>query len=85
MEDLMLDGARTNVKRVLRAPVVLQKTYARSRGRWMGSGSGFRPKRPRNMEVDHYFDIYDRHFSAFREREVSILEVGIYSGGSLEM
>jgi len=33
----------------------------------------------------HYFDIYDRHFHRFRNREVSILEVGIYSGGSLEM
>lgn len=33
----------------------------------------------------HYFDIYDRHFSRFRGREVHILEVGIHSGGSLEM
>jgi Methyltransferase domain len=33
----------------------------------------------------HYFDIYDRHFSKFRGREVHILEVGIYSGGSLDM
>lgn len=34
---------------------------------------------------DHYFDIYDRHFSRFRNQEVNVLEVGIYSGGSLEM
>jgi hypothetical protein len=34
---------------------------------------------------DHYFDVYDRHFSRFRNRPVNILEVGIYSGGSLEM
>src|SRR5271166_5678208 len=33
----------------------------------------------------HYFDIYDRHFQRFRGREVNILEIGIYSGGSLEM
>lgn len=33
----------------------------------------------------HYFDIYDRHFSRFRGTEVHILEIGIYSGGSLEM
>lgn len=33
----------------------------------------------------HYFEIYDRHFSCFRNREVNVLEVGIYSGGSLEM
>ncbi len=32
----------------------------------------------------HYFDIYDRHFSRFRGTEVHILEIGIYSGGSLE-
>ena len=33
----------------------------------------------------HYFDIYHRHFSPFVGREVHILEVGIYSGGSLDM
>jgi hypothetical protein len=34
---------------------------------------------------NHYFDIYDHHFSHFRGRAVHILEIGIYSGGSLEM
>jgi hypothetical protein len=34
---------------------------------------------------NHYFDIYDRHFQRFRGREVHILEIGVYSGGSLEM
>jgi hypothetical protein len=34
---------------------------------------------------NHYFDIYDRHFSRFRGTDVRILEIGIYSGGSLEM
>lgn len=33
----------------------------------------------------HYFDVYDRHFKKFRGREVHILEIGIYSGGSLPM
>jgi hypothetical protein len=33
----------------------------------------------------HYFPIYDRHFSKFRGREVHILEVGVFSGGSLRM
>src|SRR5438067_1413170 len=33
----------------------------------------------------HYFDIYDRHFSRFRGEEVHVLEIGVYSGGSLEM
>lgn len=34
---------------------------------------------------DHYFDIYHRHFKKFIGREVHILEIGVYSGGSLEM
>jgi hypothetical protein len=34
---------------------------------------------------DHYFDIYQRHFSRFRGKEVHVLEIGIYSGGSLGM
>lgn len=33
----------------------------------------------------HYFATYDRHLSKFRDREVHIAEVGIYSGGSLAM
>jgi hypothetical protein len=33
----------------------------------------------------HYFDIYHRHFSKFRNKSPNILEIGIYSGGSLEM
>jgi hypothetical protein len=33
----------------------------------------------------HYFDVYDRHFRRFRGREVYVLEIGVYSGGSLEM
>jgi len=33
----------------------------------------------------HYFDIYHRHFRQFVGREVHVVEVGIYSGGSLAM
>ena len=33
----------------------------------------------------HYFDVYDRHFKKFVGTDVSILEIGVYSGGSLEM
>jgi 23S rRNA U2552 (ribose-2'-O)-methylase RlmE/FtsJ len=33
----------------------------------------------------HYFEIYDRHFSKFVGKDVHMLEIGIYSGGSLEM
>ncbi|MDQ1547643.1 MAG: hypothetical protein QOH69_2547 [Actinomycetota bacterium] len=33
----------------------------------------------------HYFDIYDRHLAPFRRRPVTVLEIGIYHGGSLQM
>ena len=36
-------------------------------------------------KCNHYFEIYERHFGRFRDQEVHILEVGVYSGGSLEM
>lgn len=34
---------------------------------------------------NHYFDIYHRHFARFIGQKINILEIGIYSGGSLEM
>ena len=34
---------------------------------------------------NHYFDIYDRHFSRFRNKEIVILEIGLSHGGSLQM
>jgi SAM-dependent methyltransferase len=33
----------------------------------------------------HYFDIYHRHFEKFRGSPVNVLEIGIYSGGSIGM
>lgn len=33
----------------------------------------------------HYFDIYDRHLSKFRDRPVTIVEIGVFHGGSLRM
>ena len=33
----------------------------------------------------HYFDLYVRHLERFVGREVVVVEVGVYSGGSLEM
>lgn len=33
----------------------------------------------------HYFDIYDRHFSRFRHKDITIVEIGVYQGGSLQM
>ena len=37
------------------------------------------------MKWDHYFDIYHHHFSTFIGKQVHILEIGVHSGGSLEM
>lgn len=34
---------------------------------------------------DHYFDIYHRHFARFLDRPVTMLEIGVYKGGSLDM
>lgn len=33
----------------------------------------------------HYFDIYDRHFKCYRNRPTTLLEIGVYHGGSLQM
>lgn len=33
----------------------------------------------------HYFDIYDSHFSRFRGKSLTIVEIGVYHGGSLQM
>ena len=33
----------------------------------------------------HYFDIYDHHFSKYRGKEITMLEIGVFQGGSLEM
>jgi hypothetical protein len=44
-----------------------------------------RDQGPGIWKWNHYFDIYDRHFHRFRGQEVHVLEIGVYSGGSLEM
>ena len=41
-------------------------------------------KRP-IQKWQHYFDIYDRHFSRFRGAEVHVVEIGVDQGGSLQM
>lgn len=33
----------------------------------------------------HYFEVYERHLAKFVDRPVVVLEIGIYSGGSLPM
>ena len=34
---------------------------------------------------EHYFEIYDRHFSHLRNKDIVILEIGVFQGGSLQM
>lgn len=46
----------------------------------------FRQNKGRLMHKgEHYFDAYDKHFLRFRGRPVTILEIGVSHGGSLEM
>jgi len=33
----------------------------------------------------HYFDIYESHFSRFRNKDIVVLEIGVSQGGSLQM
>lgn len=33
----------------------------------------------------HYFEIYERHFAQFRNKPVTIVEFGVFHGGSLQM
>ena len=33
----------------------------------------------------HYFDIYHRHFASFREQPITLVEFGVFHGGSLQM
>lgn len=34
---------------------------------------------------EHYFDVYHRHFERFRGRAPTVVEIGVYHGGSLQM
>ena len=33
----------------------------------------------------HYFDIYEKHFAQYRNRDIKFLEIGVFHGGSLQM
>jgi hypothetical protein len=33
----------------------------------------------------HYFDLYERYFSKYKDRDINILEIGVSHGGSLQM
>lgn len=40
---------------------------------------------PGIMKWRHYFPIYERHLSRFRGQEAHLVEIGVFSGGSLPM
>jgi hypothetical protein len=40
---------------------------------------------PGILKWSHYFDLYHRHFQRFVGADVYMIEIGIYSGGSLDM
>jgi len=33
----------------------------------------------------HYFDIYEENFSKYRNKKITVLEIGVFRGGSLKM
>ena len=37
------------------------------------------------MKWTNYFDIYDKHFSKYREQPINILEIGVAKGGSMQI
>lgn len=41
--------------------------------------------RPPVDKWHHYFDVYHQHFAAYRNRQPTVLEIGVQNGGSLHM
>lgn len=37
------------------------------------------------LKWTHYFEIYHRHFAQFRNKKPTVVEIGVYHGGSLQM
>ena len=35
--------------------------------------------------MEHYIEIYDKHFYAYRNKEITFVEIGVSHGGSLQM
>ena len=66
----------------------------RAFGRDAGSQSAVNPLRefansPRCVRLmnkwDHYFDVYHRHLQRFRGKAITMIEIGVFNGGSLHM
>jgi Methyltransferase domain len=52
---------------------------------WLETYFDGRETGPAMVKWRHYFPIYERHLSKFRGRAVNVVEIGVYSGGSLGM
>ena len=44
-----------------------------------------KPRKLKSDKWEHYFDIYDHCLSRFYDKKISFLEIGIQSGGSIEV
>jgi cephalosporin hydroxylase len=62
--------ATTSADSVVNPLALYFKNHTKGRGIW---------------KYEHYLDIYHRFFSKFVGKEVHVVEVGIFSGGSLDM
>ena len=77
----------------LRVFTRVSRLLNREKAKWVNSGRkessvGFFQNHKTGHGVwkwEHYFEIYHRHLSKFVGRATDVLEIGIYSGGSLEM
>ena len=38
-----------------------------------------------SVKWHHYFELFDRYFSRFRGKQVNVLEIGVFQGGSLQV
>ncbi|MBI5263392.1 MAG: class I SAM-dependent methyltransferase [Bradyrhizobium sp.] len=85
---------RMGIRAGLRKPVPSMKDFALTGSEIQafkdGAGGGVKAaflgaqKRPAHKWT-HYLDIYERYLSNYRDKPISFLEIGVMSGGSLDM
>jgi len=61
-------------------PVETPAAYANDLERFFHQNRG-RPL----LKWKHYFEVYDRHLAKFRGRPLTLVEIGVFKGGSLHM
>src|SRR5688500_2137829 len=69
---------------------LLQRLFGSVRGRHPAPKAALYDIFLRNRRKDlakwhHYFDIYERHLAPYRGRAVTVVEIGLWRGGSLRM